>query len=139
MLGCVFPQAYRDFLLAHNGGRPDEGVFPIQDPPHDHHGLLHSFLCISPRDPYDLLAWVRDYRGRIPSNLVPVAVDQAGNLIVLSVAGPDIGKVYFWDHELETGQGETPSYENVHPVADSFQAFLDSLRPLSDSQAEDAK
>lgn len=138
VLGCTFPGEYRDFLLAHNGGRPEEGVFPISTPQHDHHGLLDNFLCIKARDPYDLLTWVRDYRGRLPRNLLPVAVDQAGNLICLSVAGSDTGGVYFWDHEMEASQGKTPSYDNVYPVADSFQAFLDSLRPVSGSNAEDA-
>jgi hypothetical protein len=137
-LGCVFPKEYRDFLLAHNGGEAVEGVFLIHDPPNDYHGLLDQFLCISPGDSYDLSDWVSDYIGRLPSNLLPVAVDQAGNLIALSVAGSDIGRVYFWDHELEAGQGKVPSYDNVYPVADSFQAFLDSLRPFADSNIENA-
>lgn len=137
-LGCAFPREYRDFLLAHNGGQVVEGVFPIHGPMGDHEGLLDQFMCISPRDPYNLLDWVTDYTGRLPPNLLPVAVDQAGNLIVLSVVGPDIGKVYFWDHELEAGQGEIPSCENVYPVADSFQVFLDGLQPLSDTDVRDA-
>jgi hypothetical protein len=65
-------------------------------------------------------------------------VDQAGNVIVLSVAGSAKGKVYFWDHELEAPEGELQSSENVHPVADSFQSFLDGLQPLSDASVEGA-
>jgi len=137
-LDYVLPREYRDFLLAHNGGQAVEGVFPIHDPPHDYHGLLDQFMCVSPQDTYNLLDWVSDYIGRLPPNLLPVAVDQAGNLIVLSVAGPNTGKVYFWDHELEAGQGETPTYDNVYSVADSFQAFLNSLRPVTDCHVEDA-
>lgn len=137
-LGYVLPREYRSFLLAHNGGQAVEGVFPIHDPPHDYHGLLDQFMCISPGDPYNLLDWVSDYTERLPPNLLPVAVDQAGNLITLSVAGPNTGKVYFWDHELEASQDETPTCVNVYPVADSFQAFLNSLRPITDGHVEGA-
>lgn len=67
------------------------------------------------------------YRGRIPPNLLPIAHDPFGNLICLSVAGQDRGKVYFWDHEVEVREGEIPSYRNVSFIADNFESFLDGL------------
>jgi cell wall assembly regulator SMI1 len=132
-LGLSLPAGYRNFLLAHNGGRPEPDAFPIHNNPSDDHGLVHNFLCIKKEDNYNLTVWAKRYRGRIPSDLLPIAKDPGGNLICLSVSGADVGKVYFWDHEEEAGEGETPGYDNVYFVANSFQEFLESLTTLETS------
>lgn len=129
-LGFPLPTEYMNFLLAHNGGRPEPKAFPIQENPSDDHGLVHNFMCIEENDNYDLLTWVERYRGRIPRNFLPVAKDPGGNLVCLSVSGDDRGKVYFWDHEEAARTGESPGYDNVYLVADGFHAFLDSLTTL---------
>ena len=130
-LNRALPKEYRDFLTAHNGGRPEPNAFPIYNNPSDDQGLVHNFMCIKDGDIYDLLTWVDRYRDRVPSNFLPIAKDPGGNLICLSISGEDLGKVYFWDHEEEAATGQIPGYDNVYPVANSFQEFLSSLHYLS--------
>lgn len=131
-LGFSLPPQYKEFLLKNNGGYPEPDAFPIQDNPSDDHGLVHYFLCIKPGDVYNLVNYATLFLGRVPKNLLPIAVDPGGNLICLSVAGADRGRVYFWEHEEESQEGETPGYENVYLVANSFDEFLDSLGRLMD-------
>jgi hypothetical protein len=55
-----------------------------------------------------------------------IASDAGGNVLLLALSGPFVGKVLFWckDHEVE--EGCVPGYENVGVVADSFDDFLNN-------------
>ena len=53
-LGVRLPIDYRDFLLEHNGGRPQPDSFPILGDPFDEHGICQTFHCLSSGDYYDL-------------------------------------------------------------------------------------
>jgi hypothetical protein len=46
---------------------------------------------------------------------------------VLSVKGPDVGVVFFWDHEKEVDEGEPATHANMTRLAPSFSAFVESL------------
>ena len=73
--------------------------------------------------------------GRIPENLFPIACEDGGSLICLSLSGSDKGAVYYWDYYGET---QPPSYDNVYQIAGTFQGFLDSLHfydPLAEADA----
>jgi len=129
-LGITLPDDYREFLLMHNGGHPEPKYFPIKDNPSDDHGILEWFYCIQEGEYYDLRRQVQLLRGRIPPNLLPIADDPGGNLLCMSVAGPDQNTVYFWAHEEECEEGETPTYDNVYFVANSFSDLLGSLTHL---------
>ena len=126
-LSLSLPSQYRAFLLTYNGGRPRPKRFPIGDDSFSSHGQVHFFLCVKEGDSYNLEDWVTDYYDRIPSGFLPIAVDPGGNLICLAIAGDNAGKVYFWDHEEEVEEGQTPGYENVYLIANSFHEFLNCL------------
>lgn len=128
--GVSLPESYRQFLLQHNGGHPQPDAFPIQDNPHDTHGLVHYFLCIQSGDVYHLPDWIKRYRNRIPASFIPIACDPGGNLICLGISGWDAGKVYFWEHEAEAPAGESPGFDNMYFVAGNFLSFLTSLTEL---------
>lgn len=130
LLGISLPIPYKNFLLSHNGGHPKLAGFYIQNNPSDNHGLIDYFLCIKEKDIYNLLTWIKRYKNRIPSDLIPIAVDPGGNLVCLTVTGNNIGKIYFWDHEEEADEGETPGYANIYPIANSFDEFVGSLIAL---------
>jgi hypothetical protein len=128
---CAIPPAFRSFLLAHNGGRPIPGVFAI-------HGVgsgevvdesrVRSFFGIHIEHHYNSLEDVVEiYRGRLPSNIIPIADDPFGNVIGLAIDGEQEGAVYFWDHELEVEPGETPHPNSLLFVAPSFEEFLNGL------------
>lgn len=126
--GFPLPRAYREWLLQHNGGKPTPSKFrykhetgPYTD------GQVSAFLAIHASAVSGLGVAVAHYKlwdARLPAELVPIAEDAFGNLIVMSNAGPNEGKVYFWDHEEET---DPPTYDNCHLLADSFEEFLNNL------------
>jgi hypothetical protein len=121
------PAPYRDFLLLHNGGQPTLTKFPLQNNPSDTHAYIEYFFCIKDNDIYNLAVWVRRFKSRIPYDLIPIAIDLGGNLICLSVIGERIGKVYFWDHEEEVGEGKEPWGKNLYFIANNFTEFLENL------------
>ncbi len=86
------------------------------------------------KGPSDLRGELRIYKKRIPSDTLPVASDDEGNLILLGIEGKNLGKVFFWSHNEEAGtplgKGRKPGYENVTLVAGSFDEFLAGLKPF---------
>lgn len=120
-LRLIFPPAYRAFLLRYNGGYPNPNAFERES--NNRKGrqlsMVADFFGIE-----DLRLYREMLIDRMPENLMPVACDSGGNMIVVSVAGKDVGHVYFWDHNRET---EPPSYSNVYKAAPDFQSFLESL------------
>jgi SMI1-KNR4 cell-wall len=130
-IGKSLPDDYKAFLLESNGGQPELKKFPIQNNENDDAGILSWFLGICPGDYHDLLTNVNRFSDRIPENLIPIARDPGGNLILMSLDGKDKGNVYFWAHEEECDEGETPNYDNLYPVADSFKRLIESLSPAN--------
>jgi cell wall assembly regulator SMI1 len=129
-LGYHLPEDYRRFILAHNGGRPVPDYFPIQGNPYfGDHASVHELHCIASGEYLDLRRQVQVFRDRVPPELLPIAHDPGGNLLCLGVSGLEYGKVYYWDHEQQVAEGETPDYENVYLVADTFADFLEQLSP----------
>jgi SMI1-KNR4 cell-wall/A nuclease of the HNH/ENDO VII superfamily with conserved WHH len=121
-----FPPAYRNFIEKWNGGIPRVYGFQTEAPSDE---VLDCFLGIgsgSGKDqPHDLMAFLNEYADRLPENLLPIAYDAFGNLILLGLAEENPG-VWFWDHELEP-EPESHEVENVWRAAPSFEAFLRSF------------
>jgi hypothetical protein len=131
-MGRPIPSAYRAFLLAHNGGRPEPYAFQMQGRhgTPSQGGCVDWFLGINTGKYYsDLEDLVKAARSRISPHLFPIGTDPGGNLICLSTSVSDEGAVYFWDHEFE---GETPSCGNVYFIASSFEVFLNGLFAYDD-------
>lgn len=124
------PDTYRDFLIMNNGGEPGSCYFTFKDSSDG--SDVRYFLGIFPDKDNDLLNHLKIYKNRLPDNIFPIAYDSCGNLICISVKGPDRGKVYFWDHEMEAGEGQEPDYSNLTLIADSFSEFLENLKDESE-------
>ena len=101
-LGLDFPESYRRFLLAHNGGRPEPETFSLPDGSTD---LVDWFLGIHNGEEDNLLRYADAYKGRVPDDLLPIAHDPGGNLICLGIAPPRFGQIFFWDHNWEARKG----------------------------------
>jgi hypothetical protein len=123
-LGYRLPTEYREFLLQHNGGKPEPNIL-IEADGRARVGVT-KFLAGGHAD-CELLATRLQYRERVPSDLLPVALAEGGNLICLGVFGRRENGVYFWDHEGESG-GKKPSNRNISPIAKNFTVFLDDLK-----------
>ena len=119
------PKSYREFVKTYNGGSPEPDCF-------DFHGgkdgsvLRYFYGIMNTQSDQDLIYAFRTFRQRIPQDVLPIAEDPFGNLVCLAVKGKNRGKIYFWDHELETEEGE-PDYSNMALIADSFDELLEEL------------
>lgn len=130
-LGRQIPQSYIDFLLNYNGGVPEVGGFLYRSEEANRLGVVNRFLGIHSGKYNNLdnyLMLYKEREKRIPSNLIPIANDPGGNLICLSIDGSDLGKVYFWDHDLEAENEAEVNYSNVYFIANSLEEFLQNLR-----------
>lgn len=65
----------------------------------------------------------RDYSGRMPPDVLPIADAVGGNLVCLGLSASRTG-VLFWDHETE----------ELTALAPSFRSFLASLRRIDPSE-----
>lgn len=131
-IGFRIPDEYRAFLMEHNGGRPTPKFFSISACKEQTVGQILDFFGIG--DPLEScrLDWNFDvFLGRMPPGLFPIACEDGGNIICLSLGGAGIGSVYYWDHEEETSP---PGYGNVYKISDSFGQFLDDLHDCSAEQ-----
>jgi cell wall assembly regulator SMI1 len=129
-MGVVFPADYREFMLAHNGGKPSRRAFVYAEETGPYtDGAVRKFYPIDSSDKLGLEATHHTFLGydppRMPRDVFPIADDSFGNQICICFSGPKCGYVYFWDHEHEAE--DEPTYDNMHLVAKSFSEFLDKL------------
>lgn len=127
-LNARLPEEYRQFLMQHNGGKPEPRCFPVDIDGFPNEDCITYFLCLSDTEQDSLSKTLKIYRNRIPANLLPIALPVAVDLVCLSISGDDYGTVYFWDHNWEVTEYE-PDYTNVHFVAHSFNELLNNLYP----------
>ncbi|QRN96296.1 SMI1/KNR4 family protein [Archangium violaceum] len=120
--GLVLPAAYREFLLATNGGRPERDLLTIKGLEGNSLGRIHVFFGL--RDPVEScnLDWNLDVFGdRIPSELVPIATTEGVDKICLSVVGERAGAIFYWDGHARAGE------RSLYFLAGDFASFLSSL------------
>lgn len=113
-LGVKLPEDYVNFLLDHDGAKPESNTFLIKN----YDGGIASFI------PIGEIKSCRDGAEGFPRNMIPIGRDDGGNLIYLS---PLNGGVYFWDHETQDLECK---------IADNFTAFLAILKPFDLSQVK---
>ncbi|MFT7835502.1 SMI1/KNR4 family protein [Saccharothrix sp. BKS2] len=117
-IGHALPDEYRDYLLEQDGGQLEENDRGVD-----------SVFGLGPV-PDQTSTWevLEIYRDRVPSWLLPVADDGAGNLYAISLRSGDRGTVWFWDHE-EADEGRPPAEEDLVELAESWVGFLAGLEP----------
>ena len=124
-IGIEFPESYKRFLLAHNGGRPNPAYFTVAENNEIVWMRIHFFFGIDDEiDGCDLLWNIRTTRGRLPRSVVPIADDEGGNLFCLDLRPQGGGRIIFWDHELEFAG---PDLAMKLEVANSFDEWLHQL------------
>lgn len=123
------PREYREFLLTISVGTFENKVFSFHNS--EDGSCIGEFFTLK-KGMRNFFIDYRNMQERIPNNFIPIASDVYGNRILLAVKNPDRGKIFFWDHELEAGDGEVPDYSNLTLIAPDFQTFFDSLRPEDD-------
>src|SRR5665213_632955 len=127
-LGIELPAEYRAWLFRFNGGQPKPGTFHFKGVAEHSESVAWFFAVYDGEyNNFETEYWAFKMQARrLPDALVPIADDGLGNIVCLAITGPDVGKIFFWDHELESDTG-TPTYDNCRLVADSFGEFIDML------------
>ncbi len=122
-LGINFPSEYKRFLLKHNGGYPTPSEFSLNG--EKDKSNISYFLAIHEGESSNLLSMANIMAERIPGDMLPIAYDDFGNLVLIGVTGLRLGQIFFWDHEQENPEDGSAS---LTYLADSLPVFLGTLR-----------
>lgn len=117
-IGKELPSDYKEFIVKYNGGYPQEPNSIIDN----WNVSVRCFFGLDVNNNYNLGHVLNLYKDVIPLNSIPIAEDNSGNLIVLSLEKPSYGEIFFWDHEGI----------KLKIIAQSFTDFIDSLVVLTD-------
>src|SRR5262249_51705156 len=122
-LGHALPPSYRLFLKRYGltAGKGDTR-FSDPDNPEEVETAVDVFYGLKPGDSYDLRENWQSYPDDLPGHLLPIASGSGGQFL-LSLSGEDRGTLYWWLPEY----GPVESMDNIEPVADSFDRFVNSL------------
>jgi hypothetical protein len=127
--GVRLPLEYRRFLLADNGGRPVEPVFPIVGLANNPYGRVQILFGLD-RDIESVnLDWNQAVMSdQLPAEWLPIGATGTGDVLCLDVRGNG-GPVVLCDEHVDVGAETAP---RLYHVADSFRAFVESLQPDTD-------
>ena len=132
-IGYTLPENYRAFLLKWNGCQiPDEAAFPREGKNFEEvcGFVSHLFGLADPRTQYDLrfeARWSLSSKC-LPKDVLAIGRNPYTQMIAMSLDGKTCGTVYLWNVMGDLGElPDTPTYEHLEPVADSFEEFFDSL------------
>lgn len=127
-INFLLPAEYKDFLLKYNGGQPCPSSFKFFSDRNDG-SSVDRFLSLGREKYSNLLKYYNNYKDRIPFGFIPIAHDAGGNLILMELNSGE-HKIYFWDHETEVDEGETPNMNNVYLISQSFSDFINNLHEI---------
>jgi hypothetical protein len=128
-IGTRIPPSYKAFLGEQDGGKPVRNAFSFQQHDREQHDLVRLFFGIAESPNGDLVSEADTARDRLPADVLPIATDSFGNLVVLDGRDGRDGPVLFWDHEF---QSDPPSEDDLFWVAPDLETFLTSLEADTD-------
>lgn len=114
-IGMPLAPSFHRFVKIHDGAEPAPHGFLISE--EEGEDEIRAFIATR-----DIPATME--RMDLPKGTYPVAYDSLGNYLIIDQSKGDA--VFFWDHEIE---------DNLIKVANSFDEFLDMLKP--DASDED--
>lgn len=122
-VGHPLPPGFRLFLVKYGltAGKNDVR-FTNQDNPEEVETSVDVFYGFKAGYHYDIRDCWETYSEDLPGHLLPFATGSGGQFL-LSLAGDDQGTVYWWLPEY----GPVESTDDLEPVADSFDQFVNSL------------
>lgn len=136
--GYELPADYRGFLLEVNGGRTavTHRRFAVRRDARRFETILNTLFSLDdPNKSRELATWQLYGDGHFRGGL-EVGVDDGASPIVLVLAGPHRGEVWFLDrlnYDHDAGQRrDWFDRTDVLWIADSFAEFMAGLRPLND-------
>ncbi len=122
-LGYSLPSSYRLFLMKYGLTTGTGDIrFTSLGSPGEIETSVEVFYGFKAGDLYDLRGARERYSDELPSHLLPIASGSGGQFL-LSLSGADNGTIYWWLPEY----GPVESMDNLEPIADSFERFINSL------------
>jgi len=78
----------------------------------------------------DFLRTWNDFKDSLPNDVLCFGLDPGGSQFLIGIKDYNLGKIFFWEssYQANIGEGETPNYDNIAFVANSFVEFLLALR-----------
>lgn len=95
------PSEYREFLIKYNGGHTPKTTFKSNGVASN----IRAFYGLGEADPfYNLKSpYLSNKLEQFIQNFYfPIATDHFGNDIVIGLKDTNVGKIYFYDHEIQT-------------------------------------
>lgn len=132
-IGVALPADYKEFLLSCNGGELAPNIFPVPGAKINS-GVNRFYGVLGDNLQNDLNYQRKIMFTRVPKNILPIGSDSCGNSVCLSLRNESYGQIYFWDHELESEEGECATFSNLFLVGNSFVDFLSKLKKFDASQ-----
>ena len=133
-VGHELPLEYTRFMLRQNGGYPSPSIFEIHGMPKNKYGSAECIYSIRAHNDYDdLLETNANVAQYIPQYSIAIGHTLSGDKILLFVDGPREGQVWFYDWY---GKSRNPE-RRIYFIAETFLAFLNSLRELSPAEEAD--
>jgi cell wall assembly regulator SMI1 len=124
-LGVAFPPIYRNFLRAYNGGHVNPDTIDILNLPGSPTDIMVLFGIGRPTPMDNIEKNLQMYRGRIPTNVIPIGTDSLGNLFVVSVDDSTADAVSYVDFLYPDGA--------IYAVAPSIDQMIQNIREFNES------
>ncbi|MDF7669750.1 SMI1/KNR4 family protein [Orbaceae bacterium ESL0721] len=110
-LGIKIPDAYSDFLKKYNGGYTPKTSFDINGESSN----IRYFYGFEEQDEYcDFSQLMQDdsFTSAIENGYLQIAEDSFGNYIVIGTSELNYGKIYFYDHEIDSYHYLCPDFKD---------------------------
>lgn len=129
-LGVSLPEDYRNYLIKYNGAKFENDVFLINEV--EGESRIHHIGGVIQEPSYaSLLVNYDVFNIDLKNKYLAIADDAFGNQIVLKLVEPNMGGIYFWDHEVPFNKVE----KILIKVGNSFTEYINSLK-RSETQEE---
>ena len=123
-IGAKFPGDYKNFLATYNGGRPTPKRFMVDGFDDEPRQVLDFFGLYDQVESCNIDWNYRILSARISGLFVPIACEDSGNIVYISLLTSSYGNVFYWLHDFAMDAKSDASYF----VAESFSEFLNKLR-----------
>ena len=137
-LGLDFPSAYREFLLDQNGGRPTPRCFLIN---HAVSPQIERFHSVDSTDPStDVRHECERLRAdfKMPPAYIPIARTVGDGGLLVSCAGNEIGRLYYWPRMEDGFRMNDPEFDTVTRLYFGIEELPDKLGPARNREDRDA-